>query len=135
MMKQMMHDCCGPDGKPDFDKMTAFMEQHDRSSIFDVIGWALFFIWVGIAWLLGLSLGWGLLGVGFLTLGMQGLRYYYDVEVVGFWVFIGLAFVVAGFWELWSIAIPLAPVALIAVGIGLLVSYFASLLRGKKRLF
>lgn len=135
MMKQMMHYCCGPDGKPDIDKMTAFMEQHDRSSIFHVIGWALFFIWVGIAWLLGLNLGWGLLGVGFLTLGMQGARYYYDVAVEGFWIFIGLAFVVAGFWELWSIAIPLAPVALIAVGIGLLVWYFASLLRGRKRLF
>ena len=63
MMKQMMHSCCGPDGKPDFDKMAAFVEQQDRSSVFDVIGWALFFIWVGFAWLMGIGLGYGLLGV------------------------------------------------------------------------
>ena len=39
MMKRMMHRCCGPDGRPDFDKMTEFMEQEDRSSLFDAIGW------------------------------------------------------------------------------------------------
>jgi hypothetical protein len=135
MLKQMIHDCCGPDGKPDFDKMMAFMEEHDRSSIFDVIGWALFFVWVGIAWLLELSLGWGLLGVGLLALGMQLLRYWFGVHVEKFWAVLGVALLVAGFWELWSIAIPLAPVVLIAVGIGLLVSYFARLLAGRKRLF
>jgi ABC-type proline/glycine betaine transport system permease subunit len=135
MLKQMMHDCRGPDGKPDFDKMIAFMEEHDRSGIFDVIGWALFFVWVGIAWLLGLSLGWGLLGVGLLTVGIQLLRYWFGVSVEKFWVVVGVALLVAAIWELWSIAIPLAPLVLIAVGIGLLVSYFASVLRGKKRLF
>ena len=135
MMKQMMHDCCGPDGKPDFDKMMAFMEEHDRSSIFDVIGWALFFVWVGLAWLLELGLGWGLLGVGFLTLGVQLLRYWFGARVEKFWAVVGVAFLVAGFWELWNIAIPLAPVVLIAVGVGLLVSYFARLLGGRRRLF
>ncbi len=42
MMKQMMEKCCGPDGRPDFDKMSEFMEQQDRASVFDAIGWALF---------------------------------------------------------------------------------------------
>jgi hypothetical protein len=135
MMKQMMHYCCGPDGKPDFDKMTAFMEQHDRSNIFDVIGWAFFFIWVGLAWLLGVGLGWGLIGVGFLTLGVQLMRYWFNVAIESFWIVVGFAFVVAGFWELWSIAVPLAPVVMIGVGIGLLVWYFTRLLRGRKRMF
>lgn len=120
MMKQMMHSCCGPDGKPDFDKMAAFVEQQDRSSVFDVIGWALFFIWVGFAWLMGIGLGYGLLGVGLLTLGMQGARYLYRVRVEGFWIIVGLAFVVGGFWEAWNVAIPLAPIVLIALDIGLL---------------
>jgi len=120
MMKQMMQKCCGPDGRPDFDKMSAFMEQQDRASVFDAMGWALFFIWIGVAWLMEVGLGWGLLGVGILTLGMQGARRQFDVNVEGFWVVIGLGFMVAGFWELWSINIPLAPIILIAVGIALL---------------
>jgi hypothetical protein len=61
-----------------------------------------------------------LLGVGILTLGMQGARRLFDVGVEGFWVVIGLGFVVAGFWELWNINVPLAPIILIAVGIALL---------------
>ncbi|MDH3546960.1 MAG: hypothetical protein OEN22_07655 [Gammaproteobacteria bacterium] len=120
MMKQMMHDCCGPDGKPDFEKMTKFMERQDRSSIFDVLGWSLFFIWIGVAWLMGLGLGYGLLGVGIITLGMQVARYFYDVKVEWFWVLVGLAFLIAAFWELWSVAVPLAPIVLIAAGVGLL---------------
>jgi len=115
-----MQKCCGPDGRPDFDKMSAFMEQQDRASVFDAMGWALFFIWIGVAWLMEVGLGWGLLGVGILTLGMQGARRQFDVNVEGFWVVIGLGFMVAGFWELWSINIPLAPIILIAVGIALL---------------
>lgn len=120
MMKQMMQKCCGPDGRPDIDKMSEFMEQQDRASIFDAIGWALFFIWIGIAWLMGIGLGYGLLGVGVLTLGMQGARSLYKVKVEAFWVVLGLGFVIAGFWELWNINIPLAPIILIAVGIALL---------------
>jgi len=74
MMRDMMRWCCGPDGKPDFDKMTEFMEEYDRASKFDAAGWALFFIWVGIAWLADFGWGIGLLGVAAITLGMQALR-------------------------------------------------------------
>lgn len=119
-MKQMMQKCCGPDGRPDFEKMSEFMEQQDRASVFDALGWALFFIWVGVAWLMEVGLGWGLLGVGILTLAMQGARRLFDVKVEGFWVVIGLGFFIAGFWELWNINVPLAPIILIAVGIALL---------------
>lgn len=125
MMNEMRHACCGPDGKPDFRKMTHFMKQQDRSSLFDSIGWALFFIWVGTAWLLELGLGFGLLGVGALVLLMQAARALYHVKVEGFWVIVGIAFVVGGFWELWAVAIPLAPVVLIVVGVALLIWRFA----------
>jgi hypothetical protein len=104
--------------------MTEFMKQEDRSSGFDMVGWALFFIWVGIAWLMGLGLGYGLLGVGILTLGMQGARYLKDLKIAGFWVVVGLAFLAGGFWELWSVSIPLVPVVLIAVGVALLIWRF-----------
>ena len=37
----------------------------------DAIGWGLFFIWVGIAFIAKQSIGVGLLGVGILTLAVQ----------------------------------------------------------------
>lgn len=120
MMRDMMHFCCGPDGRPDFDKMTDYMEHHDRSSKFDAIGWALFFIWVGVAWLADVGLGIGLLGVAAITLGMQAARWISQVPVEGFWIVVGLGFAVAGFWQWFDIQLPLAPLILIAVGVALL---------------
>ena len=121
MMRDMMRWCCGPDGKPDFDKMTEFMEEYDRASKFDAAGWALFFIWVGIAWLTDVGWGIGLLGVAAITLGMQALRRAFGVRVEGFWVFVGLGFAVAGFWQWLDVQLPLAPFVLIAIGVALLV--------------
>ena len=121
MMREMMKWCCGPDGRPDFDKMTEFMEEHDRASKFDAAGWALFFIWVGIAWLADVGWGIGLLGVAAITLGMQALRSALGVRVEGFWVLVGLGFAVAGFWQWLDVQLPLAPFVLIAIGVALLV--------------
>ncbi|MFQ5868630.1 MAG: hypothetical protein ACE5JC_01885 [Candidatus Zixiibacteriota bacterium] len=44
-------------------------EKH-ASDRFSTVGWALFFIWVGIAFLAGFDIGVGLLGVGLITLGV-----------------------------------------------------------------
>lgn len=120
MMQDMMNRCCGPDGRPDFRKMTAYMHRHDRGSRFEAAGWALFFIWVGIAWLAEVSLAVGLLGVAAITLGMQGLRKISGVRVEGFWLLVGLGFAVAGSWQWFDVGKPLAPIVLIAVGIALL---------------
>ncbi len=119
MMRDTMKWCCGPDGRPDYDKMTTFMERHERSSKFDAAGWALFFIWVGIAWLADVGLGVGLLGIAAVTLCMQAIRKVSGVPVEGFWVLIGLGFTVAGCWHLFAAQLPLAPIVLIGVGIGL----------------
>ena len=118
-MRDMTKWCCGPDGTPDFDKMTEFMERHDRTNKYDAAGWALFFIWVGVAWLAGFSLGVGLLGVAAITLGMQGIRKLSGVPVEGFWVLVGIGFAVAGLWQWFDIQLPLAPLVLIGVGIAL----------------
>ncbi len=120
MTRNMMKRCCGPDGTPDFDKMTEFMERHDRTSKYDATGWALFFIWVGIAWLADFSLGVGLLGVAAITLGMQAIRKASGVTVDGFWVLVGIGFAVAGLWQWLDIQLPLAPIVLIGVGVALL---------------
>ena len=119
-MSDIRNWCCGPDGRPDFEKMKAFMHRHDLRSRFDAAGWALFFIWVGIAWLAEVGVGVGLLGVAVITLGMQGLRKIYGVPVEGFWVLVGIGFAVAGIWEYWDIQLPLAPLIFIGVGVLLL---------------
>ena len=121
MTQNMMNWCCGPDGRPDFQKMTEFMKRHDRTSRFETAGWALFLIWVGTAWLAGFSLAIGLLGVAAITLGMQVIRKLSGVPVEGFWVLVGLGFAVAGSWQLFGVEVPLAPVILIAIGVALLI--------------
>jgi hypothetical protein len=120
MFEQMMKRCCGPDGSPDFDKMMHFMKQHDRTSKYDAIGWGLFFIWVGVAWITDVGWGIGLLGVAAITLGMQVARKISGEAVEGFWVLVGIGFAVAGFWELWAGQLPLAPFVLIIIGLALL---------------
>ncbi|MBU2675683.1 MAG: hypothetical protein KJP16_01280 [Gammaproteobacteria bacterium] len=121
MMRNTMNRWCAPDGRPDFDKMMKFMARDERARKFDAAGWALFFIWVGIAWLTEASIAVGLLGVAAITLGMQAIRKIYGVRVEGFWVLVGLGFAIAGFWQWLDLGQPLAPILLIAVGIALFV--------------
>jgi hypothetical protein len=135
MMKHAMHDWLGPDGKPDVHKMLEFIEHQDRSQLLDMVGWAVFCIWVGVAWLLEVGLGWGIIGTGILVLGLQGLRALFHTKVDPFWIVVSVAFVIGGFWELWEIAIPLAPLILIAAGIGLLIWYCTKTLNRRKRMF
>jgi len=135
MMKHALHDWLGPDGKPDVHKMIEFVEHQDRSHLLDVVGWAMFCIWAGAAWLLEVSLGWGIIGTGILLLALQAARALIHTKVDIFWVIVAMAFVVGGFSELWDTAIPLAPLGLIAIGIGLLIWYCTKTLNRRKRMF
>ena len=132
-MSGLRNFCCGPDGRPDFQEMKTYMDRHDRRTRFDAAGWALFFIWVGIAWLADVSIEVGLLGVAVITLGMQRLRKIYGIPVEGFWILVGLGFAAAGLWQWYDIEIRLAPLALIAVGVALLI--WRAWPRGRHRSF
>jgi len=88
----------------------------------DAAAWGLFFIWTGIALLAGIGWGFGLLGVGIITLGGQFARKYFALTFEGFWVVVGLLFFVGGVWELLSVRIGLVPILLIIAGAALLVS-------------
>lgn len=66
-------------------------EQHELSAKLDSVGWALFFIWVGIVFLADVGWGWGLLGIGVIILG--------------------------GLWELIKVPWPLVPILLILCGL------------------
>ena len=121
-MRDMKKLCCGTDGKPDFENMIGFMEHHNRGSMLDAIGWALFFIWVGVAWLANVGIGAGLIGVAVITLGMQVLGRLMGLHVELFWIAVGLGFAVGGLWKLLNIQTPLTPIVLIAAGIALFIS-------------
>jgi hypothetical protein len=91
----------------------------------DAVGWSLFFIWIGIAFLADVGWGLGLLGVGIITLGAQAARKYFGLRLEGFWIVVGFFFVVGGIWELYKIQFKLWPILFLIAGIALLVSTLA----------
>ena len=82
----------------------------------DTASWGIFFLWMGYTLLAGVSIGLGFLGVGLIALITQGVRKAAALPVEGFWVLVGMAFVVGGLWNLLSLELPLAPFALLGVG-------------------
>ncbi len=90
----------------------------------DVTGWGLFFIWIGIAFLANFGFAIGLLGVGVITLGGQIARKYFNLKAEGFWVVVGLLFLVGGIWDLLEVKLPLVPILIILAGLVLLISAF-----------
>jgi hypothetical protein len=90
----------------------------------DSLGWALFFVWLGVALLLDVGWGVGLVGVGVITLGGQAARKYFGLPLEGFWSVVGLIFLLGGAWELFEITVPLLPLLLIGAGLVLLIGVF-----------
>ncbi len=91
----------------------------------DAIGWGLFFIWMGIAFLLDVGWGWGMLGIAVIILGEALVRKKLDLNVGGFWVVVGLLFLAGGIWELLEVQYPIAPFAIIAIGVAVLWGAFS----------
>ncbi len=96
--------------------------QSNLAQKLDATGWALFFIWIGIAFLLKFQVAIGLLGVGIITLGIQVVRKIFNVKVDGFWFVIGLLFILGSLGALTETRIPIIPILLILAGITLLYS-------------
>jgi hypothetical protein len=117
---------CGPDGKPDLEKMRALLTDRDKANRLDTIGWALFFIWVGIAWLANLGTGMALLGIGVVTLGTQLLRKIVGVPVNVFWLVVGFLLVIGAVWDLLAVRLAFVPLLLIGVGVVLLIGVWRS---------
>ncbi len=97
----------------------------------DAVGWGIFFIWIGIAFLTNVGWGVGLLGVGIIALGGQAARKYFGLPVERFGLAIGIAFVIWGGWELLKIEVGrppipggLLPILLIVIGVVFVVSAF-----------
>ena len=90
----------------------------------DAVGWGLFFIWVGIAFLADLGWGVGLVGVGVLGLGEQLARRHYSLNMEAFWVVVSFLFIVGGLWTLLDAQVALVPLLLIVAGLAVLFSAF-----------
>ena len=103
------------------------IEKRQIEKKLDIIGWGLFFIWVGIAFPIDFGFAFGLVGVGVITLGMQAYRKYLNLKLEGFWVFAGLLFFLGGIWELFAIKLHLVPVLIILAGVIMLVSAFRTM--------
>jgi hypothetical protein len=88
----------------------------------DAAAWGLFFVWVGVALIANISWGLGLLGVGVIMLGVQVARKNFGLALEGFWVVVGLLFVLGGVWELLGVRYSLVPMVSIIAGVALLIS-------------
>jgi hypothetical protein len=92
----------------------------DRSQQVDSGAWAVFFIWVGVTMLAGLSWGWFLVGVGIIILGAQVFRQQSGLKIDGFGVVMGAIFLAGGAWELFALPWSLIPILLVLLGVYLL---------------
>ncbi len=95
-------------------------QQTDQARQLDAIGWAVFFIWIGLAMLAGLLWGWFLLGTGILILAVQIGRWLTGVEIEKSWIACGAVLLAGGVWQLVDMPWPLAPLLLILLGVILL---------------
>ncbi len=99
------------------------------AEILDATGWALFFIWIGIASFA--TVGWGIAfaGLGGLLLIAQLFRRYYALPISGSGLVFGIVFVIAGILQVLDVQIErtsmanwLLPAIFIATGIAIFVS-------------
>lgn len=96
----------------------------DLAGKLSAAGWGLFIIWIGVVFLASIEAWVALLGVGVITLGMQAVRKVVGLVLEGFWVIVGLLFVLGAIWDLLGATVPLLPILLIAAGLGLVFSIF-----------
>ena len=108
------------------------IQSGSTESKLEAIGWGLFLLWVGLAFILGIGSDIGLLGVGVIALTMQWLRKYFGLALDGFWVVIGLIFTLGGLGALLEAHVQIIPVTLVLAGIFLLASVFKPRSKWKK---
>lgn len=86
--------------------------------------WGLFFVWLGLGLLFDVGSAIWLLGVASIVLGTQALCSRLGLRVDGFWIVVGLCFLLGGFWELFAVTVALVPILLVLAGAALLITAF-----------
>lgn len=108
------------DEKKDQPEVRRHEDNEIRSLRLDSIGWGLFLVWVGFAFLFDIGWGWGLLGIAAIILGEAAYRRSVGLKVEGFWIVVGILLGVGGVWELFHVPLPLAPILIILCGAAVL---------------
>ncbi len=84
----------------------------------DAVGWGLFFIWIGVVFIVGsIPDGVGALGVGAIVLGGTLVRLVLRESISLFWIIIGGVFLIAGIGGVLGVDLPLLSIALIVCGL------------------
>ena len=90
----------------------------------DAVSWGVFFVWIGVAILLDLGWGWGLLGVSAIILAGTAIPSLKGLPIEGFWVAVGIVLLVCAMWEFFAISWPMLPVLIIGLGVLMVVQAF-----------
>lgn len=91
------------------------------------ISWGVLFVWVGVAVLLNVGWGYGLLGVGVIILASQVAHVLLgEFRIDWFSTIVGLLFALGGIWSLFGIQVGLVPVLCIVAGVALMLSALTS---------
>ena len=89
----------------------------------DAIGWGLFFIMIGVLWLLPEGTvpedTW-LIGMGAIIFSVNGIRYLYGIRIQGFWTVIGIIALTFGVSGVFSLDMSISQVVLIIFGISII---------------
>jgi len=105
--------------------------ENDLAGRLDKAGWGLFFIWIAIAFVLDVGDGLGLLGVAVIILGGQVARKSMGVHLEGFWLVVGVLFLLGALWELFAVELPLVPIVLGLAGVVLVLSALGVFAKGE----
>ncbi len=95
-----------------------------REKMLDGIAWGLFFLWAGVAWLIGIPWSAGLVVTGLIILGAQMARRSFNLDVETFWIAVGILFVLGGIWQSFDVGVGFVPVVFLLAGMALLLSAF-----------
>ena len=90
-------------------------------------GWAVLLIVIGTIWLMPEKLmpkGSWLIAAGIIMLGLNAIRYFNGIKMVGFSLVAGILALLAGFGEYFGLTLPLFAIALIVIGLVMLIKPF-----------
>ena len=94
-----------------------------RDKWLDSLGWGLFFVMIGVLWLLPEGYvredAW-LIGVGSIILGINGIRYLSGISIQRFWTAIGVLVLLFGVNGVYGIEIPVFQMLLILFGVSII---------------
>lgn len=86
-------------------------------------GWAVLLIAIGTIWLVPDKLipqGSWLIAVGVILLGLNAIRYLNGIRMRGFSLAVGIVALIIGLGAFFGLKLPLFPIALIVIGVGML---------------